>query len=78
MKDGKPALIDPKVMQFIKQENAATEVLPLVNNFDPIANEWKAEIGDFLADPAGRQRFRNEIAAFLASDKYRGLTLDLE
>ena len=78
MKDGKPALIDPKVMQFIKQENAATEVLPLVNNFDPIANEWKAEIGDFLADPAGRQRFRNEIESFLASDKYRGLTLDLE
>jgi peptidoglycan-N-acetylglucosamine deacetylase len=78
MKDGKPALIDPKVMQFIKQENAATEVLPLVNNFDPIANEWKAEIGDFLSAPEGRQRFRNEIETFLASDKYRGLTLDLE
>lgn len=78
MTNGKPASIDPKVMQFIKQENAATEVLPLVNNFDPLTNEWKAEIGDFLADPDARQRFRQEIATFLASDKYRGLTLDLE
>jgi peptidoglycan-N-acetylglucosamine deacetylase len=78
MKDGKPAIIDPKVMQFIKQENAATEVLPLVNNFDPITNEWKAEIGDFLADPDSRKRFRNELEVFLATDKYRGLTLDLE
>ena len=78
MKDGKPANIDPKVMQFLKQENAAVEVLPLVNNFDPITNEWKAEIGGFLADPAGRKRFREELDIFLATDKYRGLTLDLE
>ncbi len=78
IENGKVAQIDPKVMQFLKQENAEAEVLPLVNNFDPVSNEWKAQIGDFLADPEGRKRFRNELAAFLASDKYRGLTLDLE
>ena len=78
MNNGKPAQIDPKVMPLIQQENPGAEVLPLVNNFDPVSNEWKAEIGDFLSSDAGRGRFRRELMTFLLSDKYRGLTLDLE
>ncbi len=76
--DGKPRTIDDKLMPFLKGENAETEVLPLVNNFDPIGNQWKEDIGAFLNDPSARARFRQEIAIFLASDKYRGLTLDFE
>src|ERR1035441_1229054 len=55
------------------------DVLPLVNNFDPITNQWQPEVtARFLADPAARQRFRNELMTFLATDEYRGITLDIE
>lgn len=78
IKDGRPQVIDDKLMPFLKQENAETDVLPLVNNFDPIANEWKEDIGPFLNDPKSRQNFRQQIATFLASDEYHGITLDFE
>ena len=32
----------------------------------------------FLADPAARERFRDELMTFLATDQYKGLTLDIE
>jgi len=75
---GKPRPVDDKLMPFLKAEKAETEVFPLVNNFDPISNEWKTDIGDFLDDADGRARFRKEIDVFLATDRYRGLTLDFE
>lgn len=77
-KNGKPRVVDDKLMPFLKAENAQTEVFPLVNNFDPIGNQWQEDIGPFLNDPVARARFRQEIATFLSSDKYRGLTLDFE
>jgi cellulose synthase/poly-beta-1,6-N-acetylglucosamine synthase-like glycosyltransferase/spore germination protein YaaH/peptidoglycan/xylan/chitin deacetylase (PgdA/CDA1 family) len=76
--DGKPRVVDDKLMPFLAGENAETEVLPLVNNFDPIGNQWQEDIGPFLNDPAARARFRQEIEIFLSGDKYRGLTLDFE
>lgn len=75
---GKVRTIDDKVMPFLKSEKAETEVFPLVNNFDPVSNQWKEDIGPFLSDSGARQNFRNQIAQFLASDKYSGITLDLE
>jgi len=79
MDDGKPRPVDDKVMSFLKGEKAQTEVLPLVNNFDPITNEWRPELtAQFMANPAARQRFRSELMAFLATDQYKGLTLDIE
>ncbi len=76
---GKPRLVDERVMPFLKGEKAQTEVLPLVNNFDPIRNEWQPDItAKFLADPAARQRFRSELMSFLATDQYKGITLDIE
>ena len=70
--------VDDKVMPFLKAEQAETEVFPLVNNFDPISNDWIEGVGDFLNDPAARANFRRQALQFLASDKYKGLTLDLE
>jgi len=79
MDDGKPRPVDDKVMSFLKGDKAQTEVLPLVNNFDPITNEWRPELtAQFMANPAARQRFRSELMAFLATDQYKGLTLDIE
>src|SRR5271169_6649136 len=76
---GKPRPVDDKVMSFLKGEKAQTEVLPLVNNFDPVTNEWRPELtAQFMASPAARQRFRNELMKFLATDQYKGLTLDIE
>jgi len=76
---GKPRPVDDKVMPFLKSEKAQMEVMPLVNNFDPILNQWQPEVtAKFLADPAARQRFRNELMTFLDTDQYRGMTLDIE
>src|SRR5207249_7836579 len=37
-----------------------------------------SDLSPFLSDPEARGRFRQQTAAFLASDKYRGLMIDLE
>ena len=66
------------VMKFLKDENAETEVLPLVNNFDPTTNQWISNIEPFLNSPVARAGFIREAAAFLGSDNYKGLTLDFE
>ncbi len=67
---------DPKVMTFLKSAKAETEVLPLVNNFD--GRQWVPSVAQMFMDPAARARFRQQVAQFLASDKYRGLTVDFE
>ncbi len=76
---GKAHLVDEKVMAYLKSEKAQTEVFPLVNNFDPVVNKWNPDLtAKFMADPAARQRFRHELMTFLATDQYKGITLDIE
>ena len=70
--------VDDKVMPFLKQENAETEVLPLINNFDPVKREWKTDVAQIFKSDAARTRLRNDLGAFLGSDNYKGLTLDFE
>jgi peptidoglycan-N-acetylglucosamine deacetylase len=67
--------VDDKVMPFLKAEEAGLEVYPMVNNSD--GSGW-IDISRFLNDPAARDRFRQQVAAFLATDKYRGLMVDFE
>ncbi|MGI9103146.1 MAG: glycosyltransferase [Terriglobales bacterium] len=69
---------DRKVMPFLKEAKAETEVLPLVNNFDPTRNQWVENIGPFLNSPEARANFRAQVSRFLASDNYKGITLDFE
>ena len=69
---------DDKVMTFLKQEKAETEVMPLVNNFDPTKNQWIEHIDTFLNNPAARANFRRDMDKFISSDNYKGLTLDFE
>ena len=54
------------------------DVLPLINNFDPVAKQWLTNIGDFLNDPDARQTFRQQLLVFLASDKFKGASIDFE
>lgn len=77
VQNGKVQPVDDKVMPFLKEAKAETEVFPLVNNFQPISNEW-LDISGFLMNPAARANFRQQLMLFLASDKYRGVSLDLE
>jgi len=74
--DGKVHSVDDQVMPFLKSEETGMEVFPLVNNFDE--TEWKPEIATFLMNPEARAHFRQQIDAFLVSDKYRGLMVDFE
>ncbi|HEV2696967.1 MAG TPA: glycosyltransferase [Terriglobales bacterium] len=67
--------VDDKVMAFLKSEDTGTEVFPLVNNFD--GTNW-IDISEFLNDADARARFRQQIATFLASDKFHGLMVDFE
>jgi cellulose synthase/poly-beta-1,6-N-acetylglucosamine synthase-like glycosyltransferase/peptidoglycan/xylan/chitin deacetylase (PgdA/CDA1 family)/spore germination protein YaaH len=68
--------IDDRVMPFLKSEDTGMEVFPMVNNFD--GTDWVSSIGTFLNSPGARARFREQISAFLASDKYSGLMVDFE
>src|SRR5256712_123005 len=68
--------VDDKVMSFVRSEDTGMEAFPMVNNFD--GTDWVSGIGAFLNDADARARFRQQIAAFLASDKYRGLMVDFE
>jgi peptidoglycan-N-acetylglucosamine deacetylase len=76
--NGHVAAIDPKLMPLIKSTNAQLDVLPLVNNFDPVQNIWRTDVALMLNSTDGRDRFRREMSIFLASDNYKGLTLDIE
>jgi len=67
--------VDDRVMPFLKSEGTGMEVYPLINNFDGL--DW-VDISKFLNDEEARSRFRGEIGAFLASDKYNGLMVDFE
>ena len=67
--------VDDKVMPFLKTEDTDMEVFPMVNNFD--GANW-VDITKFLNDSDARQLFRQQISAFLATDRYRGLMIDFE
>src|SRR5580658_5370241 len=68
--------VDDRVMPFLKTENTAMEVFPMVNNFD--GTEWVGGITDFLNNPAARQLFRQQVEAYLSSDRFHGLMVDFE
>jgi cellulose synthase/poly-beta-1,6-N-acetylglucosamine synthase-like glycosyltransferase/peptidoglycan/xylan/chitin deacetylase (PgdA/CDA1 family) len=67
--------VDSKVMPFLKSEDTGMEVFPMVNNSDGF--NW-VDISAFLDDAAARARFRQQVDAFLATDKYHGLMVDFE
>ena len=68
--------VDHQVMPFLNAEDTNMEVFPVVQNFD--GTDFSPAVADFLNNPDARSRFRQEIALFLASDRYRGLMIDFE
>jgi cellulose synthase/poly-beta-1,6-N-acetylglucosamine synthase-like glycosyltransferase/spore germination protein YaaH/peptidoglycan/xylan/chitin deacetylase (PgdA/CDA1 family) len=77
LQNGKAQPVDDKVMQLMRFEKADTEVLPLVNNFDPTTDQW-VDISTLLATDSARANARQQLMTFLASDNYKGLNLDFE
>ena len=68
-----------RVEHVIKTANEDTEVFPLINNFDPVRNEFLPTIGDFLTNPGSRANFIQQVDRFLAGNPaYRGISLDFE
>ncbi|HEU5413687.1 MAG TPA: glycosyltransferase [Candidatus Angelobacter sp.] len=78
LQNGRVHTPDDKVMPFLRAEKANLDVLPLINNFDPVAKQWLTNIGDFLESPQSRQNFRSQLLLFLASDRFKGATIDFE
>ncbi len=70
--------VDDKVMPFLKSEKAAVDVVPLINNFDPVRRQWLNNIGEFLSNEEGRRNFRAQLLRFLAGDRYKGAAIDFE
>jgi peptidoglycan-N-acetylglucosamine deacetylase len=67
--------VDDKVMPFLKAEDTGMEVFPMVNNFDGV--DW-VDVSPFLNSPDARSHFRQQVATFLGTDRYRGLMIDFE
>src|SRR5579871_821122 len=79
IENGQVHSVDDRVMPLLRTENADLEVLPLVNNYNPLEEDWNQDIGKMLNDPGARSNFRGQMMTFLESEpRWRGLTLDFE
>jgi cellulose synthase/poly-beta-1,6-N-acetylglucosamine synthase-like glycosyltransferase/spore germination protein YaaH/peptidoglycan/xylan/chitin deacetylase (PgdA/CDA1 family) len=67
--------VDEDVMPFLKSEDPAMEVFPMVNNSNGVG--W-VDIASFLNDQEARATFLRQVDAFLPTDKYHGLMVDFE
>jgi len=67
--------VDDRVMPFVKSENPAMEVFPMVNNSD--GANW-IDVSAFLSNSDSRDLFRRQVGQFLASGRFRGLMIDFE
>ncbi len=75
MQDSTVRPVDERVMPFLKLEDTGMEVFPMVNNFDGV--DW-VDVSAFLNSSDARAHFRQQVAAFLATDHYHGLMIDFE
>ncbi|WP_447734873.1 glycosyltransferase [Rhodanobacter soli] len=69
--------IDAKALNLIRTQKPSTPILPLLQN---AANgSWDgAGLARMLADPAMRQARIAQIVAFLAANRFQGVTIDFE
>ncbi|HEY0565503.1 MAG TPA: glycosyltransferase [Terriglobales bacterium] len=70
--------VDDRVIPLLHAEKAATEVFPLVNNYDPTTGKWLTNVGDLLNNPASRKTFEQQLTSFVSAGNFPGVSLDLE
>ena len=75
VQDDRVLPVDDQVMPFLKTDNAAVEVFPMVNNSD--GANW-VDVSEFLNNPDSRALFRRQVGQFLSSGHFRGLMIDFE
>ena len=69
--------IDAKALQLIRTEKPATPILPLLQN--AVDGNWDgAGLARMLADPVTRKARVAQIVAFLAANRFQGVTIDFE
>ena len=69
-----------KVMRTITEAKEDTDILPMVNNFNPLTGEFSSKVAEqFLINSRARSSFVVLMMAFLsANPRYRGLSMDIE
>ncbi|HLI77290.1 MAG TPA: glycosyltransferase, partial [Acidobacteriaceae bacterium] len=68
-----------KVVKTITAAKEDTEIFPLVNNYDPLANTFSNAVGSFLGNPGARATFVSQIDALMAANtRYRGIILSFQ
>jgi len=68
-----------RVIQSVANDPTPAEIFPLINNFDPVKNEFLPSIGAFLTNPDARTNFLQQLDRFLAANpSYRGISIDFE
>ncbi len=74
-----PVDAENKVRRTIAAAGEDTEVFPLVNNYDPVKQNFIPEIGNFLKNADARAHFRDQLDHFLAANPdYHGISMDFE
>ena len=68
-----------KIARVLAANKVDTEVFPLLNNYDPQKNTFSPAIVDFMANPAARAHFLDQLDRMLAANpNYGGISLDFE
>ncbi len=74
-----PVDAENKVRRTIATARVDTEVFPLVNNYDPVKQNFLPAIGDFLKNADARAHFLDQLDHFLAANAdYHGISMDFE
>ena len=81
------SVVDKSGVHNVDQENKVAraigaddaEIFPLVNNYDPLHNNFSNTLGPFLSSDTARANFIRQADRFLAANPtYRGLAIDFE
>jgi cellulose synthase/poly-beta-1,6-N-acetylglucosamine synthase-like glycosyltransferase/peptidoglycan/xylan/chitin deacetylase (PgdA/CDA1 family)/spore germination protein YaaH len=68
-----------KIARVLAANKVDTEVFPLLNNYDPLKGNFVPAVVDFMANPAARASFLDQLDRMLAANPlYRGISLDFE
>ncbi len=74
-----PVDAENKVRRTITTARVDTEVFPLVNNYDPVKQNFLPAVGDFLKNADARAHFLDQLDRFLAANPdYHGISMDFE
>ena len=69
--------VDAKALNLIRTQKPSTPILPLLQN--AVDGTWDGKgLARMLADPAQRQARIAQIVAFIAANRFQGVTIDFE